>query len=214
MPFSELFAKLKNVFKNSKLYVSALSCPESNIKLPTRQDFQNDALVDFYKAEYQTALSNIKHSNALVLEADELNYNITMIIELLENTYLADFDKNLSVSERKINYLINCAKLKLYLNDIIMYQNEVTARLIALNEVKKEKFILSRLKKEAINNVLNRLYISLNILITNQISIINQVRSYLNSDLYADNSNLDELITKKLLSYLKNTLICIKTRLQ
>ncbi len=186
MPFSELFAKLKNAFKNSKSYATDLSCPESNIKLPTRQEFQNDALVDFYKAEYQTALSNIKHSNALILEADELNYNITMIIELLENTYLTDRDKNLSIYKRKINYLINCAKLKLYLNDIITYQNEVIARLIALNEVKKEKFILSRLKKEAINNVLNRLYISLNILITNQISIINSIRSYLNNNLYKD----------------------------
>ena len=171
---------IKNLFKHKEINTNGvLVRPSDLIKIPKRNEFNNDILVDYYKDEYYNILSTMKDYDPLILEADEINNNIIMTSKLLFNIAVKEEYKNEKSIEDRINYLINSEKLDLYREDINKIQREVIGRLIALSEIRKEVF-LSKKKKNIIDNIIDRLLISLNILYAEEVSIINNIERYKN----------------------------------
>ena len=175
-----LFTYLKNLFNHhNSLLNSNLVIPENIVKIPIRKDFHNPNLIDYYKKEYLSILHSMHDYDTLILEANELNQNIAMTTKLLFNISLKeDIIQEKTIKDR-LTYLINKEKLLLYQTDLINIQDEVTARLISLNEIRKDLF-LSKRKKDALNNVINRLCLSLHILLSEQTSIISSITRYQN----------------------------------
>lgn len=178
MKISEIIVKLKKLFKKDENFVSDLTCPENTIKIPSRKAFNNDALIDSYKAEYLNALNNMHYFDNLIMEATSLNEHVKMISDLLFTIVISEDNINDTPEEHLVKHLINYEKLKLYVQDLFSLQNEAIARIIALLEIRKEAIIIPKRKKETINNVINRLYISLNTLLASQTGIINDMKRY------------------------------------
>ncbi len=178
MNIKQMFNKLKKLFNKDQNLTSTLARPESTVKLPSRKEFKNDNLVDFYKNEYLNSLNKMKDFDVLVLEATVLNDHMKMAIDLLFAIAISEDDPHENSLEHQVQHLINYEKLKLYLQDIFALQNETIARLIALSEIKKESFIISKRKKDAISSAINRLYISLNTLMGNELAIVNNIQRY------------------------------------
>ncbi len=180
----KLIELIKNLFKHHKINTNAeLVRPLDIVKIPKRKEFNNDTLVDYYKNEYSSILSTMKDYDTLILEADELNNHIKMAIDLLFNISIKEDEIKEKSVEDRINYLINSEKLDLYKNDINNLQNEVIGRLLAISEIRKELF-LSKKKKEAIDNVIDRLCLSLNTLYSIEVSIINNIERYKSESKY------------------------------
>ena len=77
---------IKNLFKNHKINNNReLVRPVDIVRIPKRKEFNNDELVEYYKNEYNNILSTMKDYDTLILEAEELNYNIKMTSKLLFN---------------------------------------------------------------------------------------------------------------------------------
>ncbi len=183
---------IKNLFKHKEINTNGeLVRPADLIKIPKRKEFNNDSLVDSYKDEYNSILSTMKDYDTLILEAEELNSNIIMTSKLLFNIAIKEEYKNEKSVEDRINYLINSEKLDLYKNDINNLQNEVIGRLIAISEIRKELF-LSKKKKDAIDNIINRLCLSLNTLYSIEVSIINNIERYKNESKYNSEPSKEE----------------------
>ncbi len=178
-----LFELIKNLFKKKITNTNELVRPLDIIKIPSRKEFTNDTLVNYYKDEYHKILSSMKDYDPLYLEADELNNHIKMAVKLLFNISIKEDEIREKSVEARINYLVNRDKLDLYKNDINKLQSEVTGRLIALSEIRKELF-LSKKKKEALDNVINRLCLSLNVLYSLEVSIISNIERYKNESKY------------------------------
>ena len=184
-----LFTYLKNLFNHHNYVINSnLVIPENIVKIPKRKDFHNNKLVNFYKEQYLTILSSMHDYDVLVLEANNLNETIEMTNKLLFNIALKEnIFKEKTIKDR-LTYLINKEKLLLYQNDLINIQNEVTARLISLNEIRKDLFLNKR-KKETLDNVINRLCISLHILVSEQVSVISSINRYQNEAFYNYEAN-------------------------
>ncbi len=181
MKISQIIAMFKSLFKKDENITSDLSCPESTIKIPSRKVFNNDALIDLYKEEYLNALNNMRGFDCLVLEANSLNEHVKMVSDLLFAIAICEDDINASQEKSQLKHLVNYEKLKLYFQDLLALQNEVVARIIALLEIRRELLIISRRKKDVINNVTNRLYISLNTLLASQMGIINDMKNHISN---------------------------------
>ncbi len=179
----KVIEKLKNLFKKKITDTNELVRPLDIIKIPNRKEFNNDTLVNYYKDEYHKILSSMKDYDPLYLEADELNNHIKMAVKLLFNISIKEDEIREKSVEARINYLVNRDKLDLYKNDINKLQSEVTGRLIALSEIRKELF-LSKKKKEALDNVINRLCLSLNVLYSLEVSIISNIERYKSESKY------------------------------
>ncbi len=183
---------IKNLFKHKEINTNGvLVRPSDIIKIPKRKEFNNDSLVDSYKDKYNSILSTMKDYDPLIFEAEELNNNIIMTSKLLFNIAIKEEYKNEKSVEDRINYLINSEKLDLYKNDINNLQNEVIGRLIAISEIRKELF-LSKKKKDAIDNIINRLCLSLNTLYSIEVSIINNIERYKNESKYNSEPSKEE----------------------
>ncbi len=178
-----LFARIKNLFQKHQESSANLVSMEYSIKIPSRKEFNNDTLIDYYKDEYKTTLSSMKDYDTLFLEADDLNNKIKMASDLLFVIAMKEEPLKEKSADDRINYLINSEKLELYYQDINKLQAEVTARLIALKEIKKEYFLRKR-QKESLNNVINRLSMSFQLLLSQQISILSSIVRYKNESKY------------------------------
>ena len=187
-----LIELIKKLFKHHKINTNAeLVRPLDIVKIPKRKEFNNDTLVDYYKNEYSSILSTMKDYDTLILEADVLNNHIKMTIELLFNISIKEAGIKEKSVEDRINYLINSEKLDLYKNDINTLQNEVIGRLLAISEIRKELF-LSKKKKEAIDNIINRLCLSLNTLYSIEVSIITNIERYKSESKYNSEPSKEE----------------------
>ena len=190
----KLIELIKNLFKHHKINTNAeLVRPLDIVKIPKRKEFNNDTLVDYYKNEYSSILSTMKDYDTLILEADELNNHIKMTIDLLFYISIKEAGIKEKSVEDRINYLINSEKLDLYKNDINTLQNEVIGRLLAISEIRKELF-LSKKKKEAIDNVIDRLCLSLNTLYSIEVSIITNIERYKNESKYNSEPSKEEKV--------------------
>ena len=187
-----LIELIKNLFKHHKNNTNVeLVRPLDMVKIPKRKEFNNDTLVDYYKNEYSSILSTMKDYDTLILEADELNNHIKMTIDLLFYISIKEAGIKEKSVEDRINYLINSEKLDLYKNDINTLQSEVIGRLLAISEIRKELF-LSKKKKEAIDNVIDRLCLSLITLYSIEVSIINNIERYKNESKYNSEPSKEE----------------------
>lgn len=195
---------------NREDIISALSI----FPMPLRETFNNDNLIDFYKNEYLEKLANLKNIDILGLVAEDLQNNINMYINLV----LATINNTNHIEEittfNRLEYLIKCSVLDIYQKNIEKMQAEATARLIALNEIRKENKFLGRNKKRIIERKADTLYISLYTLSSQEYAIKASISNYQNQTKYDYNPSeeeknkeytlLDEEIKK--LEYLKQIL--------
>ena len=207
MNIKQMLNKLKTLFSKGQDLTFNLARPESTLKLPSRKEFNDDTLIDFYKDEYQNTLNNMKDFEVLVLEATSLNEHMKMALDLLFAIAIKEDDARENTYEHQVEHLINYEKLKLYLQDIVTLQNEAMAILIAISEIKKESFIISKRKKDAISNVTNRLYILLNTLMGSELAIINNIQRYRKENIDF-NDDVQNILAKKIkhLNWLQNAL--------
>ncbi len=173
---------------NREDIISALSV----FPMPLRETFNNDDLIDFYKKEYLEKLANLKNIDVLGLVAEDLQNDIRMYINLV----LATINNTDNIEEitdyKRLDYLIKCSVLDIYQKNIEKMQAEATARLIALNEIRKENKFLGRNKKRAIERERDSLYISLYTLFNQKYAIKSSISNYQNQSKYDYNPSEEE----------------------
>ena len=151
------------------------------IQIPGREYFENNIdklnLIDRYKDEYLSILSQIKRLTTKDISCDNLIKNNKMYIDLILRLVMRDnfYDiENQSLIDNKIMIY----KLEIYLNEIIKIEEETIERLIALSELEKGRRV-PYLNRNTLKLEINNLKISLQILISQKVSIRNEIDSYL-----------------------------------
>lgn len=186
-------------FLRKKALSQEIIALNQNISIPTREFFFDNEImlksIDFYKNEYRNILSRFKYFTSLDINSknlvEELNTNIELLLNLsMSNDEIKQYNLN-----DKINCLINIDKLDLYKNAIIKLEIEVTARLIALNELFNErKTFMSHNKMNALKNEMYNLTIALQLLNNKKIAIELEKNRYINNAIHITESinNPDE----------------------
>lgn len=187
--------KLKNLF--SKIFnrkpittSTAVASFSDLIILPTREEFtrtkENLQLLERIKREYATILASKKSISLCDLDIGNFRDDMNMYIELLFNQIETEEDKKFSFkkayeeeSAKEIDFLIKMAKLKSYSFNIDRLISEAIARLIALNEILREKIFLSPTKKRLIHEEINGLSSCLLVFQNQHQAINSELQSYL-----------------------------------
>lgn len=196
----------KNLFKQPNF--NEIIPIEQIIPLPIRESFFENSymlkLIDTYKDEYKKILTKFKYFTSLDINSRYLHEKINTNIELLINIFMTDEEIKAITLKDKIDYLINIQKIDFYLNTILELEQEVTARLVALNEIYLErKMFLSFSKKNAIINEINNLYFSFVLFYNKRMAIELEKKRYLelidvpNLDLNEEQNGEAEKIIKQ-----------------
>lgn len=197
-----------NIFNRFKKGSSQGIIPINHkIPLPTRESFIDNQkmldLIDIYKNEYKKLLSQFKYFTSLDINSKDLNKNMSTNIELLLNIFMTSDEVRQYTLKDKIDFLINIRKLDLYKIAIYKLEAEVTARLIALNEIYNErKTYISDNKRNALANEINNLFDALLPFLNNKFAIELEKNNYLTNAIYMteninDPTEEDRLIAKK-----------------
>ena len=142
--------------------------------LPERSAFIDNtemiSLIDKQKGEYLNILKNKKLFFTKDLSAT-LKEEILIKVDIILNEFLKSENKRMDTR-------VFISKLMLYMNDLINYEKEVLSSSIALKEIINEKILLSKNKKELLNNELNNLLNLLVILNSQKAAINTRINSY------------------------------------
>ncbi len=153
----EIFKHFKTIFKkNNQIGLVDIS---NLFPIPQREHISDIRFLNKTKSEYEELLKdNIRLSKEL--DNGNMHEEVFMYTELLLN--------NLEISNQ-FDYVVT--KLKLYLEEIRSIYKTLIIRLVALDEIKKEKPFLSLKKKNAIINAMNAIQLSL-ITLKNQLGAL------------------------------------------
>ena len=195
----------KKFFKEENFTIVNIS---DTIKIPTRDFFKDDIsklnLIDNYKVKYLKVLSKKKLVTTLDLDSNNLKKDMVMVIDLLLHNIFLESDIS-SLAREEL--LIQKLKLKSYYDEInSMYINTVT-RLIALKELYAKRLVPRRNRMCLVEEI-NQLSNSLVIFLSQQSSIIKELKAYL---ALLDISNND--IDIPLLDYRYNKLLFISSNI-
>ena len=207
---------LKKFFEKNQKNNSALARFSDIIPMPTRDDFFEEKtmldLIDKYKETYEEVLLIPKYYIGESLYASNLYEEMKMNLDLVVFNFFKDEE---NVGKSQISTLILREKLKLYYDAILTLKYETEARIIALNEILKEKKFITKFKRNIIANEINRLYITLILFTSQRQALLTKIEVCLNNvlvketkDLISENGEQEnkQLITDKLIALKKNTL--------
>ncbi len=122
----------------------------SNIfPIPKRDSLVDTALLDQIKEKYEELLKN-RINLSRELDIEKIHDEVVMYTELVLNNldYVSDKEKSIK-------------KLEIYQEKIKEIYNTLVVRLVALDEIRNEKIILSRRKRDIIVNAISTIQISL-----------------------------------------------------
>jgi len=187
--------------------------------LPTREEFASDIeslrKIDEYKKEYLKTLRLTRTITSVDIMPEELHNYQNIYLDLLMNLFEEDnnevsFESPDDIIDEELDLSIKCLKLRLYLEHVRELVIETKLRLIALNEILKEKK-LSKTRENAVLNEINNLQHSLFIFQNQEWLMIKAIHNNLinikNIDFKTfleniDNQNIeevnDEVIDKRL----------------
>lgn len=181
---------IEKLFSKKQVLSTSIASLRDCIVLPTRQDIENNqeyiTQLEAFKLEYSQILSRKKSITSCDLEAEPYLDNINMYITLLMNL-IGEEDKSLPFDNasyyhngtRKIEYTCKIGKLKFYLLNIKKIETTIILRLIALQELLVEKYLLFPTKKNAIKEEINNLSGSLCIIQNQKYAIKIEIENYL-----------------------------------
>ena len=184
----ELIAKLfKNKpEKNRKKGITRIS---DIVPMPSREEFLYDIekqeKIDEYKKEYLKTLRLTRTITSVDIMPEELHNYQNIYLDLLmnlfeENNNEVSFESPDDIIDEELDLSIKCLKLRLYLEHVRELVIEIKLRLIALNEILKEKK-LSKTRENAVLNEINNLqFLLLNFNIQEE-TMIKGIYNYLKS---------------------------------
>ena len=206
----------KKFFEKNKKDNSALARFSDIVPMPKRDDFLNQKtmldLIDKYKANYEEVLLIPKYYIGESLYANNLYEEMKMNLDLVVFNFFIDEE---NVAKSQISTLILREKLKLYYDAILTMKYETDARIIALNEILKEKKFIAKFKRNIIANEINRLYITLILFASQRQALLTKIEVCLNNVLVKETKDLiskngeqenKQLIEDKLIALKKSTL--------
>ena len=159
------------------------------IQIPGRDYYIDEPdkldLIDNYKEEYLRLLSQKRRLTTKDISCDKLIESNKMYIDLILRLVMRDnfYDiENQSLLDNKIMI----SKLKIYLDEIVKIEDEVIERLIALSELEKGRRV-PHLNRNTLKAEIDNLKVTLQILLSQKVSIRNEIDSYLTHISISDN---------------------------
>ena len=159
------------------------------IQIPGREYYINEQdkldLINKYKEEYLKLLSQRRRLTTKDISCDDLVKSNKIYIDLILRLVMRDnfYDiENQSLLDNKIMI----SKLKIYLDEIVKIEDEVIERLIALSELEKGRRV-PHLNRNTLKAEIDNLKVTLQILLSQKVSIRNEIDSYLTHISISDN---------------------------
>ena len=207
--------KIIELFKRffSKEEINDIISVKDIIQIPGREYFNNNIdklnLIDKYKAEYLFLLSQKRRISIKELSCDSLIKNNKKYIDLLLNIVMRD--NYYDIEKQSIfEYKIKVHKLHIYLDEIVKIENETIERLIALSEISNSG-IINKNNSDILISEIDSLKITLQIIISQKTSIINEIDSYLTHIIITnDENNLEEDFERRKLELIDDFNLFIK----
>jgi len=205
--------------KSEKNQINGITRISDIVPMPLREEFLYDVekqeKIDEYKKEYLKTLRLTRTITSVDIMPEELHNYQNIYLDLLMNLFEEDnnevsFESPDDIIDEELDLSIKCLKLRLYLEHVRELAIEIKLRLIALNEILKEKK-LSKTRENAVLNEINNLQHSLFIFQNQEWLMIKAIHNNLinikNIDFKTfleniDNQNIeevnDEVIDKRL----------------
>lgn len=226
----KIFRKKETEVKSDEVDTGILRISDI-VPMPSREEFLCDVekqeKIDEYKKEYLKTLRLTRTITSVDIMPEELHNYQNIYLDLLMNLFETEdssevsFDSPNDIIDEELDLSIKCLKLRLYLEHVRELVIETKLRLIALNEILKEKK-LSKTRENAVLNEINNLQHSLFIFQNQEWLMIKAIHNNLinikNIDFKTfleniDNQNIeevnDEVIDKRLEEVREMALIVI-----
>ena len=159
------------------------------IQIPGREYYINEQtkldLIDKYKEEYLRLLSQRRRLTTKDISCDDLVESNKMYIDLILRLVMRDNFYDIE-NQTLLDNKIMISKLKIYLDEIVKIEDEVIERLIALSELEKGRRV-PHLNRNTLKAEINNLKVTLQILLSQKVSIRNEIDSYLTHISISDN---------------------------
>lgn len=191
---------LLRLFKKEKHNIGVIRFGD-NLVIPGREYFKVEKdiiLLEIYKKHYLEILKNRTVVTTPYFNSKSLKEQMNMYIDLLLGLVM---DNNNFCEYSPEELLVQIAKLKMYYDEMIVLKNEIILRLIALNEIKKEKRI-PRHNKMALEEEINSLSVILEMFIYREASINIEIKNYFDVLATRDLSEVDESLLNERLTRL------------
>ncbi len=186
MNIFSLFRNLyNNLFNKNQVNSTEVVNLVDTLIIPKRENLSEQyvKMLDTFKSEY---VDKLRHRVLFSgdLDIDGVRQDMDMNIELLRDILSKEVGTSIfsvvnseTVDTMQVNYMVRASKMELYLNHILELEREVKLRILALDEILKEKVFFSPIKKNAIRNKLDNLRF-LGHVFQNQVSAsINEIKA-------------------------------------
>lgn len=163
----KIFDYVKNLFKKENVNVSSdIANIKDIVKIRSRKDFDNYNLhlLDEYKKEYLDKLNTPVFFSG-DLDTKTLEEEMKMYLELIVNLFLKEDSvfENVDSFSEELNLIIKAKKKDSYLGDISNIIKQVELRIIALEEILSSTNTFSVIKRRALKNKIENLYVLINV---------------------------------------------------
>ena len=132
--------------------------------------------IEEYKKKYMEKLRVSRMRFSWELGNDDINTKMQMAVDLIEKNFIDEMEF-VTKEDDEVKKTVMLKKFELYLNDIDRIDRDLTARLVALTEI-KEHNILSKKKENILNTEIENLEISLINLRNNTEAILYETKAY------------------------------------
>lgn len=132
--------------------------------------------IEEYKKKYMEKLRVSRMRFSWELGNDDINTKMQMAVDLIEKNFIDEMEF-VTKEDDEVKKTVMLKKFELYLNDIDRIDRDLTARLVALTEI-KEHNILSKKKENILNTEIENLEISLINLRNNTEAIMYVTKAY------------------------------------
>ncbi len=154
-----------NLFNKNQVNSTEVVNLVDTLIIPKRENLSEQyvKMLDTFKSEY---VDKLRHRVLFSgdLDIDGVRQDMDMNIELLRDILSKEVGTSIfsvvnseTVDTMQVNYMVRASKMELYLDHILELEREVKLRILALDEILKEKVFFSLIKKNAIRNKLDNL---------------------------------------------------------
>lgn len=198
----KIFDYVKNLFKKENVNVSSdIANIKDIVTIRKREDFDDYSLhlLDGYKKEYLDKLNTPVFFSG-DLDVKTLEEEMKMYLELIVNLFLKEDSvfENVDSFSEELNLVIKAKKKDSYLSDILDIIKKVELRIIALEEILSSTNTFSVIKRRALKNKIENLYVLINVFRTQGEAIFIDANANIkminNEELVKES---DELVRKK-----------------
>lgn len=163
----KIFDYVKNLFKKENVNVSSdIANIKDIVTIRKREDFDDYSLhlLDEYKKEYLDKLNTPVFFSG-DLDVKTLEEEMKMYLELIVNLFLKEDSvfENVDSFSEELNLVIKAKKKDSYLSDILDIIKKVELRIIALEEILSSTNTFSVIKRRALKNKIENLYVLINV---------------------------------------------------